>query len=509
MQQKGPTFNSSSNTITESPQQHQMTSTVASNIPMINTNNYATYGIAFPDTVHNIVSERDETEHVDKRSAHNALERQRREGLNNKLQELALALPALQEIRRPSKSMIVGKSLEFVTDAEKRELRFKSQINQLRREHQQLIRQANLSRKRMKKRAEQQQDDKLATTSNGKQQSLTTSPSNQTVVKVSSKLKKRQKKQSSASPPSCSTKREPSPGGSDFSKTATRKRPRDSTPQVLNSSSAKLFEDLTLSHKQDIAIGSSITTAGASKRRKRHSPIMASSPSSSVGGDNIAPVRNGCLILDNSNCYNSVTARIAADSTHSGTSGDQPYSSSVQKQNPRQNQQQSLRRQSVGIIISPSTSTTTIDTTSAAIPTTTPVSTSLHIMSPSTSTFDSFTEGFIIPTQTNTIIPSSFGHQEHIFYNSSFDIISSVPALGIPTTGNLQQQQYHQQQSASAGVAIDPMHHSPHSQHHYSHPQDIDNLFNSLIQQPQRTTTSTISTASSPLSNESLYRFAF
>lgn len=50
---------------------------------------------------------------ADKRVAHNALERQRRENLNTKFQELAHTLPGLQTVRRPSKSMIVTKSLEF------------------------------------------------------------------------------------------------------------------------------------------------------------------------------------------------------------------------------------------------------------------------------------------------------------------------------------------------------------------------------------------------------------
>jgi hypothetical protein len=51
--------------------------------------------------------------HLDRRSAHNALERQRRETLNSKFQELAHALPALQTVRRPSKTMIVAKSLDY------------------------------------------------------------------------------------------------------------------------------------------------------------------------------------------------------------------------------------------------------------------------------------------------------------------------------------------------------------------------------------------------------------
>lgn len=55
----------------------------------------------------------DTSAHNDRRSAHNALERQRREHLNVKFQQLAHALPALSTVRRPSKTMIVAKSLEF------------------------------------------------------------------------------------------------------------------------------------------------------------------------------------------------------------------------------------------------------------------------------------------------------------------------------------------------------------------------------------------------------------
>lgn len=59
------------------------------------------------------LDESDVSAHNDRRSAHNALERQRREHLNIKFQQLALALPSLQTVRRPSKTMIVAKSLEF------------------------------------------------------------------------------------------------------------------------------------------------------------------------------------------------------------------------------------------------------------------------------------------------------------------------------------------------------------------------------------------------------------
>ncbi|CAM0138600.1 unnamed protein product [Umbelopsis sp. WA50703] len=72
---------------------------------------------------------------ADKRTAHNALERQRRENLNTKFQELAHTLPGLQTVRRPSKSMIVTKSLEFVSQAKLREMRFQHEINQLRKQY--------------------------------------------------------------------------------------------------------------------------------------------------------------------------------------------------------------------------------------------------------------------------------------------------------------------------------------------------------------------------------------
>ncbi|KAI8393899.1 uncharacterized protein BYT42DRAFT_542091 [Radiomyces spectabilis] len=78
----------------------------------------------------------------DKRSAHNALERQRREILNMKLQQLAHALPALQTVRRPSKTMIVAKSLDFVTGSGQREDKYVNQILELRKENERLRKQA-------------------------------------------------------------------------------------------------------------------------------------------------------------------------------------------------------------------------------------------------------------------------------------------------------------------------------------------------------------------------------
>ncbi|KAI9280105.1 hypothetical protein BY458DRAFT_501395 [Sporodiniella umbellata] len=85
--------------------------------------------------------------HNDRRSAHNALERQRRENLNYKFQQLAHALPSLQSIRRPSKATIVSKSLEFVSTSLKRETQFLSEIETLRQENAQLKLQAEQDRK--------------------------------------------------------------------------------------------------------------------------------------------------------------------------------------------------------------------------------------------------------------------------------------------------------------------------------------------------------------------------
>ncbi|KAJ8660242.1 hypothetical protein O0I10_004102 [Lichtheimia ornata] len=80
---------------------------------------------------------------ADRRSAHNALERQRREHLNTKFQELAHALPSLQNIRRPSKTMIVSKSLDFVAASIHRETSYMAEILQLRRQNERLRKQAS------------------------------------------------------------------------------------------------------------------------------------------------------------------------------------------------------------------------------------------------------------------------------------------------------------------------------------------------------------------------------
>jgi thioesterase domain-containing protein len=75
---------------------------------------------------------------VDRRAEHNAIERARRESLNVKFQQLAHALPNLQDDRRPSKSRIVEKALEWVRQTFHREQQYRQEIQQLRLENERL-----------------------------------------------------------------------------------------------------------------------------------------------------------------------------------------------------------------------------------------------------------------------------------------------------------------------------------------------------------------------------------
>ncbi|KAJ3014654.1 hypothetical protein HKX48_005028 [Thoreauomyces humboldtii] len=63
---------------------------------------------------------------AERRAYHNATERARRENLNLRFQDLAQALPSLSTIRKPSKSVIVNHSLQFVQEI-KRKVAIKDQ----------------------------------------------------------------------------------------------------------------------------------------------------------------------------------------------------------------------------------------------------------------------------------------------------------------------------------------------------------------------------------------------
>ncbi|KAI9486377.1 MAG: hypothetical protein EXX96DRAFT_646199 [Benjaminiella poitrasii] len=76
---------------------------------------------------------------AERRAEHNAIERARRENLNTKFQSLAQALPNLINYRRPSKSQIVEKALDWVKQSIAREERYRYQILQLQRENKRLL----------------------------------------------------------------------------------------------------------------------------------------------------------------------------------------------------------------------------------------------------------------------------------------------------------------------------------------------------------------------------------
>lgn len=57
---------------------------------------------------------------AERRATHNAIERARRESLNGRFLELARALPTMGNVKRPSKSVIVNKSLEWICESQVR-----------------------------------------------------------------------------------------------------------------------------------------------------------------------------------------------------------------------------------------------------------------------------------------------------------------------------------------------------------------------------------------------------
>jgi len=80
---------------------------------------------------------------AERRATHNAIERARRESLNGRFLQLAASLPSISDVRRPSKSLIVNKSLDFVADAMNREALYRSKIDKMREENVQLREQLN------------------------------------------------------------------------------------------------------------------------------------------------------------------------------------------------------------------------------------------------------------------------------------------------------------------------------------------------------------------------------
>ncbi|KAI8062155.1 hypothetical protein BC940DRAFT_322334 [Gongronella butleri] len=92
---------------------------------------------------------------AERRAEHNAIERARRETLNGKFQQLAEALPNLQNYRRPSKGQIVEKALDWVRQSISREDKYQYQILQLQRENKRLLLQLNMNQQQQQQQQQQ------------------------------------------------------------------------------------------------------------------------------------------------------------------------------------------------------------------------------------------------------------------------------------------------------------------------------------------------------------------
>ncbi|KAI7875290.1 hypothetical protein K492DRAFT_183009 [Lichtheimia hyalospora FSU 10163] len=78
---------------------------------------------------------------AERRAEHNAIERARRENLNSKFQQLAHALPNLQNDRRPSKGTIIERTLDYVRSTMAKEEHYQYQIRVLLKENRRMKRQ--------------------------------------------------------------------------------------------------------------------------------------------------------------------------------------------------------------------------------------------------------------------------------------------------------------------------------------------------------------------------------
>jgi hypothetical protein len=89
------------------------------------------------------------TNSAERRANHNAVERARRECLNTKFQELAHALPSLAQVRRPSKSIIVQKSLDFIYNASQKDELHEKEMRSIRNENDLLREEINKLREKL------------------------------------------------------------------------------------------------------------------------------------------------------------------------------------------------------------------------------------------------------------------------------------------------------------------------------------------------------------------------
>ncbi|KAM0788130.1 hypothetical protein ACM66B_001295 [Microbotryomycetes sp. NB124-2] len=149
---------------------------------------------------------------ADKRASHNATERARRENLNGRFMTLAEALPSMHKVKRPSKSVIVNKALEFVYEAQVKEQTLVKENENLRNEVNQLRSQLGLPplappvAPRVSKprtyTAPRRQSDGLVASMSSLETNSTSSPSHQNRSPSASSV---------PSPPSTISPSEPSP----------------------------------------------------------------------------------------------------------------------------------------------------------------------------------------------------------------------------------------------------------------------------------------------------------
>lgn len=83
---------------------------------------------------------------AERRATHNAVERARRESLNVRFLELAANLPATCTVRRPSKNLIVNKSLEFVRNALNNDAVLRLKLDEVLRQNQTTLQELNQMR---------------------------------------------------------------------------------------------------------------------------------------------------------------------------------------------------------------------------------------------------------------------------------------------------------------------------------------------------------------------------
>ncbi|CAG8485858.1 13663_t:CDS:2 [Ambispora gerdemannii] len=112
------------------------------------------------------------TNSAERRANHNAVERARRECLNSKFQDLAHALPSLAQVRRPSKSIIVQKSLEFIILAQQKDELHEKDLREMRSENDSLREEIDRLRKQLGLEPLPPREDNLSPSDDAKEDAI-------------------------------------------------------------------------------------------------------------------------------------------------------------------------------------------------------------------------------------------------------------------------------------------------------------------------------------------------